>query len=111
MEHANSHWHIQVSSQSVLPSYKGSIWIDKKNGRVLRIEMQTRNMPGEFPADKVETATDWEYVRIGGTQQFLLPTHSENLMCFRGTNNCSRNAIDFRNYKKYSGEATITFDK
>ena len=62
--------------------------------------------------DTVETAADYEYVRIGGgTQQFLLPVHSESLSCQRGTSNCSRNTIDFRNYKKYSGEASITFDK
>jgi len=110
VEHQNSHWHVQVASQSVFPAYKGSVWIDKKNGRVLRIEMQARNIPGEFPLDTVETVADYEYVRIGGTQQFLLPVHSETLSCQRGTNYCSRNAIDFRNYKKYSGEATITFD-
>ena len=110
VEHQNSHWHVQVASQSVFPAYKGSVWIDKKNGRVLRIEMQARNVPSEFPLDTVETVADYEYVRIGGTQQFLLPVHSETLSCQRGTNYCSRNAIDFRNYKKYSGEATITFD-
>jgi hypothetical protein len=111
VEREHSHWRVQVASQSVFPAYKGSVWIEKKNGRVLRIEMQTRNMPSEFPLDKVETAADYEYVRIGGSQQFLLPVHSETLSCQRGTSVCSRNAIDFRNYKKYSGEASITFDK
>ncbi len=111
VERDHSHWRIQVASQSMFPAYKGSVWIEKKSGRVLRIEMQTRNMPSEFPLDKVETAADYEYVRIGGVQQFLLPVHSETLSCQRGTNMCSRNAIDFRNYKKYSGEASITFDK
>jgi hypothetical protein len=111
VERDHSHWRVQVASQSIFPAYKGSVWIEKKMGRVLRIEMQTRNMPVEFPLDKVETAADYEYVRIGGAQQFLLPVHSETLSCQRGTNTCSRNAIDFRNYKKYSGEASITFDK
>jgi len=111
VERDHSHWRVQVASQSMFPAYKGSVWIEKKSGRVLRIEMQTRNMPSEFPLDKVETAADYEYVRIGGVQQFLLPVHSETLSCQRGTNMCSRNAIDFRNYKKYSGEASITFDK
>jgi hypothetical protein len=106
-----SHWHIMVASQSVFPPYKGSVWIDKQNGRVLRIEMQARNMPQEFPLDTVESEADYQYVRIGGTQEFLLPVHAETLSCQRGTNNCSRNSIDFRNYKKYSGEANITFDK
>ena len=70
VEHENSHWHVQVASQSVFPAYKGSVWIDKKNGRVLRIEMQARNVPSEFPLDTVETVADYEYVRIGGAQQF-----------------------------------------
>jgi hypothetical protein len=86
------------------------VWIATTNGRVLRIEMQARSIPSEFPLDTVETVADYEYVRIGGIQQFLLPVHSETLSCQRGTNYCSRNVIDFRNYKKYSGEATITFD-
>jgi hypothetical protein len=93
-----------------LPPYKGAIWIDKETGRVLRIEMQANRMPQEFPYDKVESATDYEFTRIG-EGQFLLPVHSETLMCERGTNICSRNTIDFRNYHKYAGEATIIFGK
>jgi hypothetical protein len=57
----------------------------------------------------VESATDYEYTRLGDTKQYLLPVHSETLSCQRGTSYCSRNAIDFRNYHKYSGDSTITF--
>jgi len=110
VSHEGSHWEVIIGSQSVFPAYKGSVWIDKQNGRVLRLEKQARNIPGEFPVDTVEAEAEYEYVRIGGMQEFLLPVHAENLMCQRGTNNCSRNAIDFRNYKKYSGDAVITFD-
>jgi hypothetical protein len=48
-------------------------------------------------------------VRLGGTQQFLLPVHAETLGCQRGSSFCSRNTIDFRNYHKYTGESTIEF--
>jgi hypothetical protein len=105
----NSHWHIQVASQSVEPAYKGAIWIDPRNARVLRIEMQARALPLEFPADTLESAVDYEYVRIG-TAEFLLPVHAEGLSCQRGTNNCSRNTIDFRNYHKYEADSSISFD-
>jgi hypothetical protein len=98
-----------MASQTFVPGYGGSIWIDPKNGRVLRIEMQARGLPSQFPSDHVEMALDYEYVRLGGTEQFLLPTHSENLACQRGTALCSKNSIDFRNYHKYSGESTIEF--
>ena len=111
VDHEHSHWHIEGPSQYILPAYRGSIWIDKETSRVLRIEMQAYHMPEEFPFDKVESATDYEFVRIGGDREFLLPVHAETLTCQRGTNNCSRNVIDFRNYHKYAGEAEIKFEK
>ena len=71
--------------------------------------MSARNFPSDFGTDDVESATDYEYVRLGDAKQYLLPVHAETLSCNRGTNDCSRNVIDFRNYRKYTGESTITF--
>ena len=71
--------------------------------------MEARGLPKDFPADHVESATDYQYVRLGGTQQFLLPVHAETLSCQRGTPYCSRNTIDFRNYHKYTGESSVEF--
>ena len=110
VDHQHSHWQIHMPSQSILPAYRGSIWIDKETARVLRIEMQAVHLPEEFPLDKIEMATDYEFIRIAD-RQFLLPVHSENLDCQRGTNMCSHNVIDFRNYHKYAGESTIEFGK
>jgi hypothetical protein len=64
-------------------------------------------MPQDFPFDKIEMATDYDFVRLGTMQQFLLPVHSENLSCQRGTSICTRNTIDFRNYKKFGSESTL----
>ena len=110
VEKVNSHWIVQMGSQQLAPSYKGSVWIDKETGRVLRIEMQARDMPGGFPMDTVESAVDYSFVRIGG-ESVLLPVHAESLGCQRGTNSCSRNIIDFRNYRKYSADSKIIFDQ
>jgi len=104
----NSHWHIEVASQSINPAYKGSVWVAPGSGRVLRIEMQAQQLPREFPMDTVESAVDYENVRIGSAE-FLLPVHSENLSCQRGTSNCSRIVIDFRNYHKYSADSSVEF--
>ncbi|MDZ4798628.1 MAG: hypothetical protein SGI92_10735, partial [Bryobacteraceae bacterium] len=108
VDQANSHWRVQVPGQVFMPAYKGSVWIDKETSKVLRVEMQARKVPKAFPLDTVESAVEFGFVRIGD-QQFLLPTHAEILSCVRGTSDCSRNVIDFRNYHKYSGESTITF--
>jgi hypothetical protein len=110
VDRENSHWHIQVASQVVMPAYSGAVWIDKQTRRVLRIEMQARRMPQDFPLDKVESATDYQYIHLGESQ-FLLPVHAESLSCQRGTSLCARNTIDFRNYHKYSADSEIIFGK
>jgi hypothetical protein len=104
-----SHWSIHTNSQTYNPAYTGSVWIDPATSRVLRIEMEAKGLPGDFLLDHVESATDYQYIRLGDAKQYLLPVHAETLSCQRGTAYCSRNVIDFRNYHKYTGESTITF--
>lgn len=116
VEQQNSHWKTIIGGQSVMPAYKGAIWFDRKSYRTLRIEMEARKIPDEFPADHIEWTVDYAFVRIG-TSEYLLPVHAENLTCWRGTSRCGRNALDFRNYRKFTGESqilqtdsTITFE-
>jgi hypothetical protein len=104
-----SHWRIETPSQLYYPAYRGNVWIDKENYRVLRIEQEGRNMPLLFPFDTVESSADYDYVRLGTPQQFLLPTAAEVLSCQRGTSICLRNRIEFRNYRKFGAESSITF--
>jgi hypothetical protein len=104
-----SHWAIHTASQTYKPAYTGSVWIDPATSRVLRIEMEAKGLPAEFPLDHVESATDYQYIRLGDLKQYLLPVHAETLSCQRSSVYCQRNVIDFRNYHKYTGESTITF--
>src|ERR1700733_11380121 len=109
VERPNSHWHIEAEGQSDQPAYTGSIWIDKENYRVLRIELSAQNLPRTFPLDTVESAVDYDYVVIG-EGKYLLPVHSEALSCAHGAGGCTRNVIEFRNYKKFAADSNITFD-
>lgn len=102
----NSHWMLTSGSQTVTPAYVGSVWVDPTTARVLRIEIQARNIPSDFPMDAVESAVDYSYVLIGGTS-FLLPVHAESLGCERGTSTCSHNMIDFRNYHEFKSKIRI----
>ena len=106
----NSDWQINVGGQSLRPAYSGSVWIDKNTAEVRRLEMQADNIPSDFPLDTVEWAVDYDKVPLG-TNSFFLPTHAENLGCQRGTTICMKNSVDFRNYHKFAGQSTITFDK
>ncbi|WP_321477441.1 hypothetical protein [uncultured Paludibaculum sp.] len=101
----NSHWQVRFG-RTVKPAYKGAVWIDPKTARVLRIEMNTRQLPSDYEIDTVETVVDYGWVNISGTR-YLLPVKSENLACFRGGFDCVRNEIEFRNYRKFAVESQI----
>jgi hypothetical protein len=102
----NSHWRLHAGSRTLVAAYAGSVWVDPTTARVLRIEMQARNLPSDFPMDTVETAVDYSYVMVG-EKSFLLPVHAETLGCERGTSYCSHNIIDFRNYHEFKSEVKI----
>ena len=105
----NSRWRVESPSQLYYPAYGGTIWIDKETSRVLRIEMDARKIPTLFPFDTIETTADYDYVRLE-SQSFLLPVESEILSLRRGSSICSRNKIEFRNYRQFGAESDITFD-
>ncbi|HEX8818239.1 MAG TPA: hypothetical protein VF753_22305 [Terriglobales bacterium] len=105
----NSHWMLEADSQKLASAYQGSVWIDPSTARVLRIEIQARNLPSDFPMSAVETAIDYSFVRIG-EKSFLLPVHAESLGCQRNSSYCSHNIIDFRNYHEFKSDIKIIPD-
>jgi hypothetical protein len=107
----NSDWDIHAPGGSkATPSYKGTVWIDKETYNVMRIEEQTGPMPASFPFDKAESVVEYGFVRIDG-KSYPLPVHSEILTCQRGSSACTKNEINFRNYRKFGADSSVTFDK
>ncbi len=111
VERMRSSWKIQVPGQYIMPAYKGSVWLDKESAHALRIEMQAKEIPEEFPRISVETAVDYDYITLGTPDKYLLPVRAEVLSCDRGSNACDRNVIEFRNYHKFTGESVIKFNQ
>lgn len=109
--HENSHWIIvSANGRKYAPSYGGSIWIDKESGRVLRIEQRAVYLPSDFTYDKAESVVEYGFVKIDG-RPYLLPVTSVNSACLSGTGNCVRNEISFRNYKKFTADSDIKYEK
>lgn len=106
VEKPNSHWEVRYGPP-IRPAYKGAIWVDLQSGRIMRIELKARDLEPEYPLDVVELIVQYGYIKIAG-QEYLLPTESENLTCLRGSYECSRNQIQYRNYRKFGAESTIT---
>jgi hypothetical protein len=105
-----SDFRVETPSQLFYTPYEGTVWIDADTFRLLRIEMQATELPKAFPFDTVEMNIDYDYIRLEGSAQFLLPTETEALNCIRGTPVCMKNTTSFRNYVKFDAKSDIIFD-
>jgi len=105
----NSHWElVSPDDRHYKPAYNGSVWIDKETRRVLRFEQHTTALPRDYPLSKADSTMEYGYVRID-QKTYLMPSKGENVACFSGSGTCSRNAIEFRNYRKFEAESKIKY--
>jgi hypothetical protein len=93
---------------SVPAGAKGKVWMDRKTGRVMRIEFKATDIPPDFRVKAFESSIDYDWVTIAG-EKYLLPvlsdnrfTSSEGRQLFQ-----SRNLIHFKNYQRYGTDVII----
>lgn len=105
----NSHWVlVSPEGERLRPAQKGQIWIDQETHRVLRIEQRAVSIPASFPQDKAECVVEFGQVVIGAAP-LVMPVRAETRGCVRGTVQCSKNEIVWRNYRKFGAESTVVF--
>lgn len=104
---ARSQWTLSwEKTQRIISGYGGLVYIDKESERVLRIQMNAENIPPAFPITAAGTRLDYDYIDISGNP-FLLPLKARVTM--RSGRDITRNDVEFRLYRKFSAEATISF--
>jgi hypothetical protein len=95
-------------TQQTIAGYRGRVWIDRENDRVLRLEdISTEIEPG-FPITAASKLIDYDWVTIN-QQQHLLPSRAvvELTDRVRGQTEQTRNEILFRGYRKFGTEVKI----
>lgn len=93
-------------SQQMTPGYRGHVYVEKGPNTIWRITVEPEP-PATFPIQNIYQQLDYRYVDISG-QKFLLPTVGQVIMRTDGMG--SKNEIEFRSYRKYSADTSITFD-
>jgi hypothetical protein len=83
----------------------GFIYLDRETNQILRI-VAAADPPAKFPVQQSTTVLDYDF-RTVGTSDFLLPVRAEIRMAAGSLH--TRNLIEFDNYRKFTGESTITF--
>ena len=107
----HSHWTmVSPDGRRYRPAYEGAVWIDKESRRVLRIEMRTTAFARDFTLSRAESNLQYAWVKIE-QKTYLLPSASEDIGCMSGSGACTRNVLEFKNYRKFTAESNITFGK
>jgi hypothetical protein len=86
--------------------YHGVLDIDGETGEILYFEYIADHIPDSLRLTYAGTKVDYALADIAG-RNYLLPSRSETEM--RGPTSWARNVIEFREYRKFSADATIDF--
>ncbi|HMG73064.1 MAG TPA: hypothetical protein VK582_06140 [Pyrinomonadaceae bacterium] len=94
--------------RSTIAGYRGRIWIDRENNRVLRIEDISTEIDPGFPITAASKLIDYEWVAIN-EKEHLLPSRAVVQLTSRdrGQTEETRNEILFRGYRKFGAEVKI----
>lgn len=108
VQQSNSKWAIVYEkSMTIRPAYTGLIFADANTGLITRVTLEALDLPASFPVQVAKNQLDYDYAEISGST-YLLPLRAEVRM--REGRMLIRNDIEFRNYRKFGTDTSITFD-
>jgi hypothetical protein len=97
----------EQSGRTVVPGYHGLVYADRDTGMVMRITMQCDNIPPSFPVQQAGEVLDYDFQKIAD-REFVLPLKAD--MRTRAGRIMAWNEIEFRLYRKFGTDTSITFD-
>jgi hypothetical protein len=108
----HSHYKITVGPtpdhrQETVAGRHGFIYADSETHMVFRITGETESVPQGFPVIAQSAVLDYQMADVSG-RQFLLPLRAEQSMSTAQAT--YRNIVEFRNYRKFTGDSKISFD-
>ena len=96
----------QPSGRTIIAGYHGLVYADAETRQIMRIKMDCDGLEG-FPISQVSLTLDYAPTKISD-QEFVLPMAAE--VRSRTGRTLGRNQIQFSLYRKFTSDATITFD-
>jgi hypothetical protein len=105
---SNSEYHIGVKDEKldITVGYHGLVEVDKETHKIMRVTTIADDIPPGFPIKHVESVLDYDFVQLSG-RPFLLPLKGNVIAT--GADFLEKNENEFRIYRKYEAESTISF--
>jgi hypothetical protein len=94
------------SKREYTSAYKGLLYADIQSKAVMRIKMETVDIPSDFPIHEVNITLDYSPTKIA-EQEYVLPYHFE--LTSKEIRAETTNRADYKLYQKFGAEASITF--
>lgn len=94
------------TNQEYTSAYKGVVYWDPSTNAIMRITLDTVGIPSSFPIREVHIILDYDLTKVGDGM-YILPLHYQvDSVADKWTGS---NEADFKLYRKYGTESTITF--
>lgn len=112
VDKAHTQFHISYGGLTagpnhILAAYYGEVAVDPVSGEIFRVT-QHAELPAGFPIRESSSSVEYTFAEVAG-HKYLLPMRAEISMAAGRYK--SRNEVDFKDYRKFQTETTITFDK
>jgi hypothetical protein len=91
---------------AMIVAYHGDVWVDEETHLVLRYTHEAE-IPHGFPITANISTVDYDFAEVAG-RRYLLPSHA--LITTRMGNHVAENKVEFREYRKFQTDSSITFD-
>jgi hypothetical protein len=104
-----SKYHVEADDDklTIVPAYRGLVYIDEDTKMVVKVVMTPYDMPSTFPIREISSSLDYDLETIGD-QQYMLPLKS--VLTSKRTRQMTRNDIEFRLYRKFGTDSSIKFE-
>jgi hypothetical protein len=99
---------LEAAPMETVVGYRGRIWVDAADNRVLRLETISVEIPPDFPITAARSVIDYEWVTINDVSHLLPSRAIIELSDHLGSQSeQTRNDILFRGYRKFGAEVKI----
>jgi hypothetical protein len=103
---ANSPYYLRSGNRRAIVGIHGAIEVDSETGEVLRLTYVAYDIPKQLGVQYSTTTVEYDFANVGG-RNYLLPVRSETEV--HSSEMWARNKMEFREYRKFSSESTVTF--
>ena len=95
------------SAHAVVVGHHGFIYVDPGTGEVLRL-VRIADLPKGFPITNAQTILDYDESAVGD-RSYLLPLKAQ--LDLDTAHLLTRNEIEYRDYRKFESNSSITYDE